>query len=166
MKGLCFVIVSFAFFGVMAQGADSVVVINISKPNTTSCYTFSGKDTIYDQKCADTVPSFETGSTAMYQYIGKRIQYPVRARGLEMQGKVYIQFVVYEDGSVHDAKVLKGIHVTAPDSTKQDDFDDAAKLMNDGALEVIVGMPNWHPGYLHGKAVKVKYIIPINFKLK
>ncbi len=146
--------------------SDSVKTIIVEKPKEKSCFVVAAQDTIYEQTCLDTVPSFESGSTAMYQYIGKRIQYPIPARELGIYGKVYVQFFIYEDGSVHDAKILKGIHVIAPDSTKQDDFDDAAKLMNDGALEVIAGMPKWHPGCYKGKRVKTRFVVPINFKLK
>ena len=163
MKQLCllFILVTSVSF---AQ-SDSVQVIKVEQPKD-ACYTVAGVDTVYESVCVEAQPEFGTGSSAMYIYIGKRLQYPYTARELGIQGKVFVKFAVFEDGSVRNAKIMKGIKAIAKDSTKQEQYDAAAKLMNDGALEVIAGMPEWHPGEINGKKVKVWFIIPINYKLQ
>lgn len=85
----------------------------------------------------------------MYSYLGEEVDYPDMAFDNNIQGKVYVQFVVEKDGSITDVNVIKGVH----------------KTLDNEAIRVVSGMPKWKPGKQRGKAVRVRYTIPINFTI-
>lgn len=95
---------------------------------------------------ADEMPEFYGN---VFEYLSKNIHYPPIAQEEGIQGKVYCQFVVNMDGTIVDAKVMTPVH---PSLDKE-------------ALKVINGMPKWKPGKQKGKAVRVKFILPVNFRL-
>ena len=86
----------------------------------------------------------------MNEYLAKNVHYPKAARKAEVQGRVIVQFVVNEDGSISDAKVLRGIGAGCDEE----------------ALRVIRDMPKWKPAKQNGKAVKVFFTQPISFRLE
>jgi TonB family protein len=94
-------------------------------------------------------PEFEGGNEAMHKFVAKNIQYPASARKMNIQGTVFISFVINVDGSISEASIIKGI---SADCDRE-------------ALRVINMMPNWRPGMQSGKAVRVKFVYPIKFKL-
>jgi len=96
------------------------------------------------------MPEFIGGTPALFAYLGENINYPKSAEATNVEGIVYVTFVIDKTGKVRDAKVLKG-------------FDTAC---NEEALRVIKAMPNWTPGQNEGKPVDVQYNIPIRFQLK
>lgn len=100
----------------------------------------------------ENMPEFPGGVSAMYQYLGKNIKYPEVAKEAGIQGKVYVQFVVDKDGSITDAKILRGIP--------------GGKMCDEEALRVVRAMPKWNPGKQRGKAVKVSYMLPVQFTLR
>lgn len=99
----------------------------------------------------DEPPSFVGGTAQMNHYFAKNMKYPERAIKEEIQGKVYIKFVVEEDGTPRQVMVVKGI----PDCPECDVE----------AVRLIRQMPKWEPGKINGKAVKSYYTIPVTFKL-
>jgi len=94
-------------------------------------------------------PEFPGGEAAMFQYISKTIKYPEIAKENNVQGKVFVQFVIGKDGKVTDVQVIRGVD---PSLDKE-------------AIRVIQNMPAWKPGKQRGKPVKVSFQLPINFKL-
>ncbi|MDR3269875.1 MAG: energy transducer TonB [Tannerella sp.] len=98
----------------------------------------------------ETMPEFPGGQAEMMAYINKSIKYPVVAAENGIQGRVTCSFVINKDGSIVDAEVVRGI--------------DAA--LDKEALRVINAMPKWQPGKQRGKPVRVKYNLPINFRLQ
>lgn len=96
------------------------------------------------------MPDFPGGMGALMNYFARNIRYPVICAELNVQGKVYVGFVVDKDGSVTDVKVLR-----SPDAN-----------LSKEALRVVSLMPKWKPGKQGGKAVKVSYTVPVNFKLQ
>ena len=90
------------------------------------------------------------GSEAMADYIAKSVVYPEKAKADNVQGKVYVQFVVETDGSIAEATVLGGV----------------GGECDDEALRVVKSMPKWQPATFKGKPVRSKYVIPINYKLQ
>ncbi|MCK9416686.1 energy transducer TonB [Candidatus Dojkabacteria bacterium] len=94
-------------------------------------------------------PVFPGGEKAMFQYITSNTKYPDIPKENQIQGKVYVQFVIGVDGSVSNATVLMGV----------DPYLDAE------ALRVVNSLPKWEPGKQRGKAVPVSFIIPISFKM-
>ena len=87
---------------------------------------------------------------ALLQYLAKSIKYPVIAQENGIQGRVSCSFVVNKDGSIVDAEVIRGVD---PSLDKE-------------ALRVINSMPKWSPGKQRGKPVRVKYTVPVTFRLQ
>ena len=96
------------------------------------------------------MPKFPGGDAELLKFIAKSIKYPVIAQENGIQGRVICAFVVNRDGSVVDAQVLRGVD---PSLDKE-------------ALRVIGTMPKWSPGKQRGKPVRVKYTVPITFRLQ
>ena len=97
------------------------------------------------------MPEFPNGGMAgLMQYLSKNIKYPTIAEENGTQGRVTVQFVVNRDGSIVDAKVLRGVD----------------PYLDKEAIRVISSMPKWKPGMQRGKAVRVKYTVPVMFRLQ
>lgn len=97
------------------------------------------------------MPEFPNGGMAgLMQYLSKNIKYPTIAQENGTQGRVTVQFVVNRDGSIVDAKVLRGVD----------------PYLDKEAIRVIISMPKWKPGMQRGKAVRVKYTVPVMFRLQ
>ena len=98
----------------------------------------------------ENMPDFPGGQAALMQYLAKNIKYPTIAQENGTQGRVTCQFVVGADGRVRDVNVLRGVD----------------PYLDKEAVRVIMSMPKWIPGKQNGKAVSVKYTIPVVFKLQ
>lgn len=95
-------------------------------------------------------PSFPGGEAAMYEWLGKNIQYPVIAQENNIQGRVTCQFVVGRNGEIEDVRVVRSVDAS----------------LDKEAVRVIRSMPKWIPGKQGGNAVKVRYTLPVQFKLQ
>ena len=95
-------------------------------------------------------PQFIGGSAALLEYIAKNVQYPVEAQQKGTQGRVQTCFIVEKDGSISNIEVLRGID----------------PLLDKEAVRVISNMPKWEPGKQRGQAVRVKYTVPVTFRLQ
>ena len=105
------------------------------------------------QKVFDVVevmPSFPGGQAALLQYLNSHVKYPVVAQENGIQGRVTISFVVERDGSITDVKVARSVD---PSLDKE-------------AARVVSSMPRWTPGKQNGSAVRVKFNVPVVFKLQ
>ena len=96
------------------------------------------------------MPSYPGGEGKLMEYVAKNIKYPQIARETGIQGRVFVGFVVEPDGSVSNVKVLRGI----------------GGGCDEEAMRVVKSMPKWKPGKQRGKAVRVSYMLPVNFKLQ
>ena len=96
------------------------------------------------------MPQFPGGPSALFEYLSKNIKYPVVAEENGVQGRVIVTFVVERDGSITDVKVVKSVD---PSLDKE-------------AQRVVKSMPHWIPGKQNGSAVRVKYTVPVTFKLQ
>ncbi|UBD74295.1 TonB family protein [Parabacteroides goldsteinii] len=113
-----------------------------------------------EQKSADTsgqvfaivekMPQFPGGEKAINEFISKTLQYPVIAQENGIQGKVVCSFIINQDGSVTDAEVISGVDPS----------------LDREALRIVSAMPKWTPGTQRGKAVRVKYTMPVTFTLQ
>lgn len=90
------------------------------------------------------------GLKAFYEYIGKNLNYPTRAQRNNIQGRVYIQFVVEKNGLLTDIQIVKGI----------------GGGCDEEASRIITNAPKWNPGKQRGRPVRVKMVIPILFRLE
>ncbi len=96
------------------------------------------------------MPSFPGGPSALMQYLNSNIKYPVVAEENGVQGRVVCTFVVEKDGSITDVRVVKSVD---PSLDKE-------------AARVVKAMPKWIPGKQNGSAVRVKYTVPVTFRLQ
>jgi len=95
------------------------------------------------------MPCFKGGDAALLQYLGKTARYPQSAQKIKKEGCVIVSFIVEKDGSLSDFKVERAV--------------DAA--LDAEALRVMKAMPNWLPGQQDGRFVRVRYSVPLRFKL-
>ena len=98
----------------------------------------------------DEMPQFPGGPSALFEFLSKNIQYPKEAEDANLQGRVIVSFVVEKDGSVSNAKVVRPID----------------PLLDAEALRVVNSMPKWIPGKQNGEAFRVKYTIPVTFRIE
>ena len=98
-----------------------------------------------------TMPAYRGGQQALIQFLSENVKYPEDARKNGIEGRVIVQFVVDKDGSIVKVKVLRS---------------GGDKSLDNEAIRVIKSMPNWKPGTERGKNVRVKYKLPVNFRLK
>lgn len=96
------------------------------------------------------MPSFPGGTGALMQYLSKNIKYPPVAEEMGIQGRVICTFVVERDGSVSDIRIARSVD---PSLDKE-------------AIRVVSGMPKWIPGRQNGQMVRVKYTLPVTFRLQ
>lgn len=97
---------------------------------------------------AEEMPSFPGGEKALMQYIKDNTYYPEEMCEGAAQGRVMVGFVINEDGSISDVKVLRSL---TPE-------------LDEVAVKIVKGMPKWNPGKQNGKAVKTKYTVPVSFR--
>jgi protein TonB len=95
-------------------------------------------------------PQFGNGEKDLFKYLSKNIKYPASALDMGIEGKVFVQFVVEKDGSISNAKVVRGPEFGG---------------LKEEAVRVVSGMPKWKAGRQNGVNVRVRYTLPIAFKL-
>ena len=96
------------------------------------------------------MPEFPGGMGECMKFLGKNIKYPTISQENGVQGRVIVQFVVNSDGTIVDPVVVRGVD----------------PYLDKEALRVIKTMPKWKPGKQRGKAVRVKFTVPVMFKLQ
>lgn len=116
--------------------------------DTVKADGLQGKNsTVYDM--VEQAPAFPGGPQAMMQFIKDNLKYPQIAKENGIQGRVILQFVVDETGQVTDPKVIRSIDPS----------------LDTEAIRLVLSMPRWMPGMQDGKAVAVRYTIPVMFSL-
>ncbi|MBR6180941.1 MAG: TonB family protein [Prevotella sp.] len=150
------------------EGKNGVILITtknaVSSGDNTATGTFSsedGKDTEFIRNVAvgsvepeafdvvEKMPEYPGGMEAMMTYLSQNIHYPEAAYKAGKFGRVLVNFIIEPDGSISNAHVVQKVH---------DDLDAEA-------LRVVNSMPKWTPGMQDGKAVRVKFTLPITFRL-
>lgn len=96
------------------------------------------------------MPSFPGGQAALMSFLSSNIKYPVVAQENGVQGRVIVGFVVERDGSITDVKVMRSVDPS----------------LDREAQRVVRAMPRWKPGKQNGSAVRVKYTVPVVFRLQ
>lgn len=98
---------------------------------------------------ADQMPTFPGGQAALLQFISQRLKYPKECEKDGIQGRVVCSFLVEEDGSISNLQVMRPVH----------------PLLDKEAVRVLSQLPKWNPGLIKGMTVRVKYTVPITFRL-
>ncbi len=129
---------------------DKNKAVDMTPPATTIGTGVIEEDENVVFQVVETMPSFPGGDAALFKFLNDNIKYPVIAQENGIQGRVICQFVVNRDGSIVDVEVVRSVD---PSLDKE-------------AIRVIKAMPNWAPGKQRGKSVRVKYTLPVNFRLQ
>lgn len=106
------------------------------------------QDSIYE--IVEVMPVFPGGDAGMMKFLQDNIKYPAEAQQAGASGRVLTRFIINSDGSISDVEIYKSVH----------------PLLDAEALRVVSEMPNWTPGKVDGKAVKVRFTLPISFRLQ
>lgn len=110
----------------------------------------ANEDTIFD--FAAVMPEFPGGQQELINYLQKNLDYPEDAKELGIEGKVFVSFVVFEDGSVQQVTILRGIQ--------------GIRSCENEVLRLIKQMPKWNPGQNeNGQKIKARMKIPVVFRL-
>lgn len=135
-----------------------------SKPTTTGNTTPSATEQVRDEpsdkpqqasgnsvyETVEQMPSFPGGANGLTRFLNENVHYPAVAQENGVQGRVIVTFVVEKDGHVSNATVVRSVD----------------PYLDKEALRVVRSMPRWTPGRTNGEAVRVKYNIPVNFRLQ
>lgn len=95
------------------------------------------------------MPEFPGGSAGLMKWLSDNVKYPAKAEESGIQGRVVCTFVIERDGSVTDVRVARSID----------------PLLDNEAVRVLSKMPKWNPGTQGGESVRVKYTVPVTFRL-
>ncbi len=95
------------------------------------------------------MPQYPGGLAAMLKYIRENIKYPEQAMKERIQGRVTVSFIIEKDGSISDVKAVRSVH----------------PLLDKEAVRMVKSMPKWSPGKNNGKPVRVRFNLPVMFKL-
>lgn len=109
------------------------------KPDTSQVYTY-----------AEVLPEFPGGDNALMDFIKKNLKYPEFATETFVNGRVFLSFIIERDGSISDIEVLRS----------------PAEELSVEAVNLVKSMPKWNPGKIQEIPVSVRYVLPINFRLK
>jgi len=144
----------------LSKTNTAIGVYNVEGNDEAEGEVLKAKEVVVDEKpkeeetkvfdVVEQMPQFPGGPNALFEYLSKNIKYPVVAEENGIQGRVIVTFVVERDGSITDVKVAKSVD---PSLDKE-------------AMRVVKSMPNWIPGKQNGSAVRVKYTVPVTFRLQ
>jgi TonB family protein len=139
------------------QGEIEPLMGDVAVPLTggVSIYDPETEPVIVESKAlqfAEKMPEFKGGLDALFEFVNKQLKYPNYERKKEIQGNVYVRFVVEKDGSITRPEILNTV--------------EQAKNFDAEVLRVIGKMPNWTPGENNGQKVPVYMTLPITFRLK
>ncbi len=125
------------------------------KTNQVETASVAVKDTLTPDESVfevvEQMPEFPDGGMAgLMEYFKKNLRYPEEAKKAGTQGRVVVQFLINKNGAISDASVLRSVD----------------RLLDAEAVRLVRSMPKWKPGMQKGKAVTVKYTVPVLFKLE
>ena len=123
---------------------NSMLLSNDDKVNEKS---FTNQDEPY--VIVEEMPEFPGGDKALLMYIAENVKYPEEAKNKDIEGTVYLRFVVNAEGKVQDVNILRSVD----------------PILDQEAVKVVENLPEWTPGHQGGKPVNVSMQIPIMFKL-
>ena len=134
----------FAFlFSVIAS-----ITLAYAQSGSNESGTNEADETVY--AVVEKMPEYPGGQQALFDYLKANVKYPEIARENGIQGRSLVQFVVNKDGSISDVQILRS---------------GGDPSLDKEAVRVISAMPNWIPGKQGGKLIRVRYTVPVNFRL-
>ena len=141
--------------GQKSDNADEPLTVGVEVPSegTSPEVAVVGYESAEAGKVFDVVeqmPEYPGGTAELMKYLSQNLKYPKESEAAGEQGRVIVTFVVETDGRTTDARVVKSV----------------SPLLDAEALRVVQAMPTWKPGMQSGEAVRVKYTVPVTFKLQ
>ncbi|NQX39961.1 protein TonB [Pedobacter steynii] len=125
------------------------IVINVTPGEGPKQKAITEDKTVYEFRALEVQPIFPGGMDKFYNYLSKAIRYPAPAQESGIQGKVFVSFIIETNGTLTDLKVDRKLGFGTDEE----------------ALRVLKASPRWIPGIQNGRAVRVRYNIPISFSL-
>ena len=134
------------------SGSDSLSILsqNAGFLDTTPDSMQTERYFSYEPDYTEHGPSFPGGTQALLKFLSDNIKYPEQAVKDSIEGRVVVGFIVETDGSITNPEIARNVH----------------PLLDTEALRVVKLMPKWEPGYQKGTPVRIKYHIPVTFKLE
>ncbi|MBG8555860.1 energy transducer TonB [Hymenobacter guriensis] len=139
-------LLSFAGFAARAQPSASIALVEPAAGQSMGAAVPATKVKVY--ALAEEMPAFKGGDKALLLFMREKVQYPAEALQQNVSGKVYVRFVVDEQGRIRDAEVVKGL----------------GHGLDQEALRLVRIMPWWTPGRIQGQPVRVLYTLPVAFR--
>lgn len=133
MKAVATIILVCLSFWVKAQGLDSNLNSHLLET-------------------LDRMPQFVHGDSNVYKYIAKQISYPAVARDAEIKGKIFVQFIIDESGSILTPRIVGNRRLGGG--------------LDEEAIRVVANMPKWKPAIYKKKPARVVYLLPVTFRLE
>jgi periplasmic protein TonB len=112
------------------------------------CFDEQGKEVPYCSYWQQ--PEFVGGLPALYRYLAEELRYPPKARKKNIEGTVYVRFIVEKNGGISEIELLRSVQ----------------KDLDEEALRVVGSMPDWQPGKKEGTPVRVQFTLPLKFRLE
>jgi TonB family protein len=135
-----------------AEGINGVIEIKTKKPVLLDVVVKTEAQTEPDDKPFDVVeqmPEFPGGQEAFMQFLRQEVKYPKEAEEKGLQGRVVVRYIIEKDGSISEVEIVKSVN----------------EYLDAEAIRVVNAMPKWKPGKQKGENVRVKYTLPISFRL-
>jgi TonB family protein len=135
-----------------AEGKNGVIEIKTKKPVLLDVVVKTEAQTEPDDKPFDVVeqmPSFPGGKEALMKFISENVKYPKEAEEKGLQGRVVVRYIIEKDGSISEVEIAKSVN----------------EYLDAEAIRVVNAMPKWIPGKQKGEPVRVKFTLPITFRL-
>ena len=151
--------------------ASALCYSQSEKISSDSCFAVKEKDTTWRTQCVQIQPEFIGGIDSLIAFLKRNIKYPKIAKETGVQGKVFVSFIIDKKGNVEDVYIYKS-NIPAQDyrgkaikEKHMNDYKKAVQEMEEQAVSVVTMMPRWKPGSEDGKLVRVRYILPVVYKL-
>lgn len=135
-----------------AEGKNGVIEIKTKKPVLLDVVVKTEAQTEPDDKPFDVVeqmPEFPGGQEALMQFLRQEVKYPKEAEEKGLQGRVVVRYIIEKDGSISEVEIAKSVN----------------EYLDAEAIRVVNAMPKWIPGKQKGENVRVKFTLPITFRL-
>ncbi|WP_091815447.1 M56 family metallopeptidase [Prevotella communis] len=135
-----------------AEGKNGVIEIKTKKPVLLDVVVKTEAQTEPDDKPFDVVeqmPEFPGGQEALMQFLRQEVKYPKEAEEKGLQGRVVVRYIIEKDGSISEVEIVKSVN----------------EYLDAEAIRVVNAMPKWKPGKQKGEPVRVKFTLPITFRL-
>lgn len=131
-------------------GTDKDEVLRSCPDHPWAEHRTYGPDDVHEIWDVKKMPLYPGGFQEMFKYLQNNINYPPQATIAHIEGRVIVAFIVEKDGSLADIHVRRSIHPS----------------LDEEAVRIVSAMPNWIPGEEDGNPVRVKFVLPITFRLK